>query len=73
MGYDLFRKLELNEEERKKQEIKKFFFKKRFNRFYDTDIMLSQQLKILIDELGLKEVEIMISNGINRKLGTMLK
>jgi hypothetical protein len=72
LSFDEIKKIKLQREHEEETGTKTFYFKKEFNRFFDIDQSLRSMLKDLLDDLGLLKAETMISNKVNRKLGTLL-
>ena len=69
---NLLRHLLSNKRNKAKNSRKCFFFCKVFNRFFDDDDRLRGVLANLIDDLGLLQVDVMISNRIHVKLGSIV-
>ena len=68
---DLLQRLALAHKN-KQQQNDRIFFCKQFNRFLDDDVSLRQILTDLIDDLGLQQLEVMVSNSIHVKLGSIV-
>lgn len=69
---NLLRHLLSNKRNNAKNARRCFFFCKVFNRFFDDDDRLRGVLANLIDDLGLLQVDVMISNRIHVKLGSIV-
>ena len=68
---DLFQRLVLAYRN-KERNNDKIFFCKQFNRFLDDDLSLRQILTDLVVDLGLQQLEVMVSNSIHVKLAAIV-
>ena len=68
---DLFKRLVLDYRNTERDQDRIFFCKK-FNRFLDDDVSLRQVLSDLVADLGLQQLEVMVSNSIHVKLASIV-